>query len=146
MASTFSIEIVFKRATQIFYPSFSSPILYSNFSTPIFRVNDCVRVHAIECEPSSANRNCNWRATRVVPKGFSATSFREQPNQSKLLNDSAQSGFIEELTKDKFGVHIEDTINVGIVQKGQSITYPIPIWNYNEETTGYTLSNAFIIS
>ena len=69
-----------------------------------------------------------------MPKGFSATSFREQSNQSKLLNDSAQSGFIEELTKDKFGVHIEDTINVGIVQKGQSITYSIPIWNYNEDT------------
>ena len=80
-----------------------------------------------------------------MPKGFSATSFREQPNQSTLLNDSAQSGFIEELTKDKFGVHIEDTINVGIVQKGQSITYPISIWNYNEDTTGYTLSMAFII-
>ena len=80
-----------------------------------------------------------------MPKGFSATSFREQPNQSTILNDSAQSGFIEELTKDKFGVHIEDTINVGIVQKGQSITYPIPIWNYSEDTAGYTLSKAFII-
>ena len=80
-----------------------------------------------------------------MPKGFSATSFREQPNQSTLLNNSVQSGFIEELTKDKFGVHIEDTINVGIVQKGQSITYAIPIWNYNEEITGYILSNAFII-
>ena len=81
-----------------------------------------------------------------MPKGFSATSFREQPNQSTLLNNSVQSGFIEELTKDKFGVHIEDTINVGIVQKGQSITYPIPIWNYNEDAKGYTSSSmAFII-
>ena len=70
-----------------------------------------------------------------MPKGFSATSFREQPNQSTLLNNTVQSGFIEELTKDKFGVHIEDTINVGIVQKGQSITYSIPIWNYNEDTS-----------
>ena len=44
----------------------------------IYRANDCVRVHAIECEPSSANRNCNWRATRYVyiMKGNQKKSFR----------------------------------------------------------------------
>ena len=99
------------------------------FSIKFFRVNDCVRVHAIECEPSSGNRNCNWRATRIVPKGFSATAFREQPIQS----NPNHSSFLEELTKDKFGVHIDESINVGIVQKGGSITYSIPIWNYNED-------------
>ena len=38
------------------------------------------------------------------------------------------------MIKDKLGIHIEDTINVGIVKKGDTIAHSITIWNYNEES------------
>ncbi len=91
------------------------------------RCHDSVRVHAVECEPSDFNRKCNWRATRVVPKGVGA--IREAPMDCSHLQNQS---FLDELTKDKFDIHIEDEIQVGCVQKGQSVSQIVQVFNYSK--------------
>ena len=91
------------------------------------RINDNVRVHAIECEPMESNRKCNWRATKLVPKGTG--SYREKPLETSHLLDKS---FFDEMIQDKFNVHIDDEIPLGSLQKGQIIEHSIEISNHNK--------------
>lgn len=94
------------------------------------KVNDNVRAHAIECEPSDSNRKCNWRATRLVPKGALATIRDQTVDTSAIAGDPE---YLSGLLRDKFKIHIDDLINVGMVQKDQKIEQIIEITNDSDE-------------
>ena len=88
-----------------------------------------VRIHAIECEPCDQNRKCSWRAIKVVPKGVGAT--REQPLDSGHLYNPAQSSFLDDLLRDKKGIHVDNVIDLGVLQKGKRFKYFIDVANSN---------------
>ena len=80
----------------------------------------------IECEATDQSRKCNWRATRVIPKG---TGFcRSQPlNLSHFENPQ-----IEKLLKSKNGVSLKDSYDFGTVSLGKSAKQAIDIRSINK--------------
>lgn len=96
------------------------------------KVKDTVRVHAIECETSDANRKCSWRATRVIPRGAVDVS-RLRPMLSQHLENPTQSRLLEEMMRDKCCVHIDDDLNFGVLPIGRVIKQTIVISSDNDK-------------
>ena len=91
------------------------------------QLNDQVRIYAIECEPTQKTRNCNWRAISLV-----LNSHAGRESQSCLTID-------RDLLRDKFGVHVEDTIDFGPIGANQHVTKSIPLQNLDKNGRNVTV-------
>ena len=103
-----------------------------SFSNPAYvpKLNDQVRIEAVECEPSTKTRNCNWRAISLVLNSTNA-GCESQTGVTNLDRD---------LLRDKFGVHVEDVIDFGPIPANQPVAKTILVKNYDKHERSVVLT------